>query len=60
MINVTYYLDIVSSWCFYTESTWAQLKERYQDVATFDRKVSLIPEEIENRAVFSGLVQPEP
>ena len=45
MVNVIYYLDIVSSWCFYSESTWAELKRRYQGVATFDWKVSLIPED---------------
>ena len=44
MINVIYYLDIVSSWCFYSESTWTRLKERYQGVATFDWRISLIPE----------------
>jgi len=27
-------------------------------VATFDWKISLIPEETDDRAVFSGLVQP--
>lgn len=45
MINVTYYLDIVSSWCFYSESTWTRLKERYHGLATFDRRISLIPED---------------
>lgn len=45
MINVIYYLDIVSSWCFYSESTWAELKRRYQGVATFEWRIALIPED---------------
>ena len=43
MVNITYYLDVVSSWCFYSESTWALLKSRYGEVATFDWKIATIP-----------------
>ncbi len=43
MLKLTYYLDVVSSWCFYAEDTWAELKEFYEDLATFEWKVSLIP-----------------
>jgi predicted DsbA family dithiol-disulfide isomerase len=28
-IKITYYLDVVSSWCYWAESAWAKLKERY-------------------------------
>jgi predicted DsbA family dithiol-disulfide isomerase len=28
-VKVTYYLDVVSSWCYWAETTWAKLKERY-------------------------------
>lgn len=45
MIRVTYYLDIVSSWCFYSESTWSLLKARYGNVATFDWRIATIPDE---------------
>ena len=44
MLNVTYYLDIISSWCYYSESTWNLLKEKFGDVATFDWQIALIPE----------------
>ncbi|MEZ5276155.1 MAG: DsbA family protein [Opitutaceae bacterium] len=44
MVNITYYLDVVSSWCFYSESTWALLKSRYGDVARFDWRIATIPE----------------
>lgn len=44
MLKVTYYLDIVSSWCYYSESTWTLLKDRFGDLATFDWQIALIPE----------------
>src|SRR5690554_6245342 len=43
MIKVTYFLDVVSSWCLYAEGTWSSLKRDYADVASFDWKVALIP-----------------
>jgi len=29
-ITVTYYLDVISSWCFWAEPAWAELKKRYE------------------------------
>src|SRR5215471_5906716 len=28
-VQLTYYLDVVSSWCYWAEATWARLKDRY-------------------------------
>jgi len=28
-MKVTYYLEILSSWCHWVESVWAELKQRY-------------------------------
>lgn len=28
-VKITYYLDIVSSWCYWAEPAWAELKQRY-------------------------------
>jgi predicted DsbA family dithiol-disulfide isomerase len=28
-LTITYYLEVVSSWCFWSERTWAELKQRY-------------------------------
>jgi predicted DsbA family dithiol-disulfide isomerase len=28
-LKVTYYLDVVSSWCYWAEPAWAELKQRY-------------------------------
>jgi predicted DsbA family dithiol-disulfide isomerase len=41
-ITVTDYLDIVSSWCFWSEPTWAELKRRYQDRVEFQWKIALM------------------
>jgi predicted DsbA family dithiol-disulfide isomerase len=41
-IIVTDYLDVVSSWCFWSESTWAELKKRYDDRVEFQWKIALM------------------
>jgi predicted DsbA family dithiol-disulfide isomerase len=41
-ITVTDYLDVVSSWCFWSEPTWAELKKRYVDRVEFRWKIALM------------------
>src|SRR5262249_2440439 len=41
-ITVTDYLDVVSSWCFWSEPTWAELKRRYHDRVRFQWKIALM------------------
>lgn len=41
-ITVTDYLDVVSSWCFWSEPTWAELKRRYEDRVRFQWKIALM------------------
>jgi len=41
-ISVTYYLDVISSWCFWAEPTWAELKRRYHDKVEFQWKIALM------------------
>jgi len=41
-ITVTDYLEVVSSWCFWSEPTWAELKRRYQDRVAFQWKIALM------------------
>src|ERR1043166_4587355 len=41
-LTVTYYLDITSSWCYWSEPAWAELKRRYQDRAGFQWKIALM------------------
>jgi predicted DsbA family dithiol-disulfide isomerase len=42
MIRVTYYLEVISSWCYWAEPAWAELKERYAGRAQFDWKIALM------------------
>jgi predicted DsbA family dithiol-disulfide isomerase len=41
-ITVTYFLDVISSWCFWSEPTWAELKRRYQGKVEFGWKIALM------------------
>ena len=67
-ITVTDYLDVVSSWCFWSEPTWAELKKRYQGRIEFQWKVALmdpsgLPTSREQEAWFyrrSGMMNQSP
>jgi len=41
-ITVTDYLDVISSWCFWSEPTWAELKKRYDGRVEFQWKIALM------------------
>jgi predicted DsbA family dithiol-disulfide isomerase len=41
-IAITDYLDVVSSWCFWSEPTWAELKRRYEGRVEFQWKIALM------------------
>ena len=44
-IKITYYLDVVSSWCYWAEPAWAELKRRYANVPVeFAWKIALLDE----------------
>jgi predicted DsbA family dithiol-disulfide isomerase len=43
-ITVTYYLDVISSWCFWAEPAWVELKTRYATDMKFQWKLALIDE----------------
>jgi predicted DsbA family dithiol-disulfide isomerase len=45
MLKVTYYLEVISSWCFWAEPAWAELKQRYAGRAEFDWKIAQMPAE---------------
>ena len=45
MVQVTYYLEVSSSWCFWAEPAWEELKQRYQGRVNFDWKISQMPAE---------------
>lgn len=42
-LKVTYYLDLTSSWCYWAEPAWQELKQRYaQAPVEFDWKIALL------------------
>ena len=41
-ITVTDYLEVISSWCFWSEPTWAELKKRYEGRVQFQWKIALM------------------
>jgi predicted DsbA family dithiol-disulfide isomerase len=44
-IKITYYLDVVSSWCYWAEPAWVELKRRYANAPVeFDWQISLLDE----------------
>ena len=45
-MKVTYYLEVLSSWCYWAEPTWAELKSRYAGRGVeFDWKIALMKPE---------------
>ena len=41
-ITVTNYLDVISSWCYWAEPAWAELKKRYDGRVTFQWRIALM------------------
>jgi predicted DsbA family dithiol-disulfide isomerase len=44
-VKITYYLDVISSWCYWAEPAWAELKRRYANAPVeFSWKIALLNE----------------
>lgn len=41
-MRVTYYVEIFSSWCYWAEPAWAELKAKYGNRVEFDWKIALM------------------
>lgn len=41
-MKITYYLEVLSSWCTWAEPTWNELKQRYAGRAEFQWKIALM------------------
>jgi predicted DsbA family dithiol-disulfide isomerase len=41
-ITATYYLDVISSWCYWAEPAWAELKKCYEGRVEFQWKIALM------------------
>ena len=67
-LKVTIYLDVISSWCFWAQPAWEELKKRYADRVDFDWKIALMdasgfPKSIEQAEWFyrrSGMMMRSP
>lgn len=44
-VTVTYYLEVISSWCHWAEPAWVELKERYAGRVDFRWKIALMKPE---------------
>jgi predicted DsbA family dithiol-disulfide isomerase len=44
-IKLTYYLEVISSWCYWAEPAWAELKARYAKRVDFQWKIAHMPPE---------------
>jgi len=44
-VKVTYYLEVISSWCYWAEPAWAELKKRYAGKVAFGWKIAQMPAE---------------
>ncbi len=44
MTKITYYLEVVSSWCHWAEPAWAELKRRYEGRVELVWKIAQMPE----------------
>lgn len=41
-MKVTYFLEVISSWCHWVEPAWAELKQRYSGRVEFSWKIALM------------------
>src|SRR5690242_8197758 len=41
-LKITYYLEVISSWCYWAEPSWAELKKRYSGRVDFQWKIALM------------------
>ncbi len=41
-VKITYYLEVLSSWCMWVEPTWTELKTRYAGRVEFQWKIALM------------------
>ena len=39
-MKITYYLEVISSWCYWVEPTWLELKSRYAGRVEFEWKIA--------------------
>jgi predicted DsbA family dithiol-disulfide isomerase len=50
-MKVTYYLEVISSWCYWAEPAWAELQRRYEGQVEFAWKLAQMPAEAYPKSV---------
>jgi predicted DsbA family dithiol-disulfide isomerase len=45
-VKITYYLEVISSWCYWAEPAWTELKHRYAGKVEFNWKIAQMPAEV--------------
>ena len=41
-LKLTIYIDVISSWCFWAQPAWEELRKRYSDRVDFEWKIALM------------------
>ena len=41
-MKIVYYLEVISSWCYWSEPAWEELRDRFADQADFSWKIALM------------------
>jgi predicted DsbA family dithiol-disulfide isomerase len=67
-LKITVYLDVISSWCFWSQPAWEELKKRYAGRVDFEWKIALMdasgfPKSVEQAEWFdrrSGMMMRSP
>jgi predicted DsbA family dithiol-disulfide isomerase len=67
-LNVTMYIDVISSWCFWAQPAWEELQRRYPGRVAFEWKIALMdasgfPKSVEQAEWYyrrSGLMMRSP
>jgi len=62
-MKITYYLEVISSWCHWAEPAWAELKQRYAGPVEFGWKLALMDASgcrlrAHNASGFTGAAEP--
>jgi len=59
-MKITYYLEVISSWCYWAEPAWTELKQCYAGRAEFEWKIALMPaRRIHNRRNMRLVLPPQ-
>jgi predicted DsbA family dithiol-disulfide isomerase len=50
-MKITYYLEVISSWCYWAEPAWLELKQRYAGAVEFHWKITHMPADTYSKTI---------